>query len=277
MNKGKRAALCVMALCLAGAAALIWLAAVELLDRQAGVNYYADLRRQADETAAEEVVSEGGPTHAGAEEPIEEAESVVSAQHAAKAGPEQAMPSVIDFAGLSETMPDICGWIAIPGTVIDYPVVQGSDNDYYLSHLPDGTENSCGSIMLDAASSPDWSDRVSLLHGHHMRAGTMFGDLQKFEDAGYAAEHSAIELFTPDGDHRIQVAAACVADGNVINSLLFSDEGARLDELIGLLTERSAYQSDIEFSEDDRYILLSTCAYEFDDARFVVLGVFTEK
>lgn len=260
MSKGKKAALLVLTVCLAGAAVLIWLAASELLDRHDGRAYYDDVREQtvtvedsaAVVTAADEILP--GVTDEA------EADSLTT----------------IDFAALSETMPDICGWITIPGTVIDYPVVQGADNDYYLSHLPDGTVNSCGSIMLDMHNSADWSDKISILHGHHMRAGTMFGDLQKYEDAGYADDHSVVDLYALNGHYSVRVIGACVVDGNILNETVFTNDSGQLDDLIEMLMNKSVYDPDISLKKDDRYIILSTCAYDFDDARFAVLGVFTE-
>ena len=83
----------------------------------------------------------------------------------------------VDFDGLSQINPDIVGWLYIPGADISYPVVQAGDNDYYLDRMFDGTRNSAGSIFLDAYCASDFSDRHSIIYGHHMRDLSMFARL----------------------------------------------------------------------------------------------------
>lgn len=256
MSKLKRIAVCVMAICVAGAVVLVYLAVSELQDRREGADYYTEMRMTVDDAVVTEV------------------QNLVSRSYVAN---ETAHVSAMDFDELSQQMPDICGWIAVPETVIDYPVVQGEDNSFYLEHLPDGTENQSGSIMLDAENSSDWTDDISVIHGHHMRAGTMFGDLQKYADGEYAREHSQMILYTPDGDYDIQLVAACVVDGSKFEYCTGFEDLDDRREYIESIIEGSEYGTDIPVADDARLILLSTCAYEFDDARFVVLGILNEK
>lgn len=258
MSKKKRIALRILLICVAGAALLLWMAFDELRDRKQGTDYYAELR-------------EIKPVEELIENPAESANDAVQSESIEKA------PSQMDFEELSVTMPDICGWITVPGTDIDYPVVHGADNEFYLEHLPDGTPNSAGSIMLDAVNSPEWTDDVSILHGHHMRAGNMFGNLSAYADADFAREHSVIMLYTPAGDYEVQVVAACVVDSHEFEYITGFVSEEDFNSYIAYLTEASAYKTDVEITQDDRFILLSTCDYEFEDARFVVLGVLKEK
>ena len=89
---------------------------------------------------------------------------------------------VVDFAALESINSDCVAWIRIDGTEIDYPVVQGHDNSFYLKHLFGGKWNGAGCIFLDSRVNPDLSDRHSVLYGHHMKNGTMFSDIAKYKD-----------------------------------------------------------------------------------------------
>ena len=86
---------------------------------------------------------------------------------------EPAWPEV-DFAALAAVNPDVTAWLYGPDTGISYPVVQGTDNDYYLDHLFDGTANGAGCLFVDASCRPDFSGRNTVIYGHRMKNGTMF-------------------------------------------------------------------------------------------------------
>lgn len=176
----------------------------------------------------------------------------------------------VDFDALCQLNPDVTGWILLPGTRINYPIVQGEDNEYYLTCLFDGTPNSSGAIFMDAAASSDFSDDNTIIYGHHMKNGSMFADLSKYRDEGFFAEHPVILLATPGGTLRAEVFSAYVADVKQDAwRTVFSDSGDKESWLAGL-TARSAFAGAETPGADDRIVTLSTCTYEFDDARFVV-------
>lgn len=116
----------------------------------------------------------------------------------------------IDFAGLEEINEDCVAWIYIEDTAINYPVVQGSDNSYYLKHLIDGKWNSAGCIFLDSRVDSDISDRHSIIYGHHMKDGTMFSGLTKYKKQDYYEAHPAGLLITPEQTYRIEFFAGYV-------------------------------------------------------------------
>ena len=150
--------------------------------------------------------------------------------------------------------------------------MQGEDNDFYLTHLADGTPNSSGSIMLDRANAGDFSDTVSILHGHHMRSGSMFGDLDAYEDEAFYRAHPTIRLCTPAGDCDVAVFAAYTVDGYAFGyPTSFADE-ASFDAFVRRAVSATGYETGVEVAWGDRILLLSTCAYAYDGARFVVLG-----
>ncbi len=104
----------------------------------------------------------------------------------------------VDFEALKKINPEIIAWIRIPDTKIDYPVVQGTDNEYYLKHTFKKTEHVAGSIFLDKDNSPDFSNRKTILYGHNMKDGSMFQGLHKYESESYLQEHNKVYLYLPD-------------------------------------------------------------------------------
>ena len=107
--------------------------------------------------------------------------------------------SPIDFDKLKETNQDIYAWIEIPDTQINYPVVQGGDDDaYYLNHTIDGTEGYPGSIYTERINAKDFSDFNTVIYGHNMKDGSMFMGLHNFEDPQYMKEHPNVKIYTPE-------------------------------------------------------------------------------
>lgn len=181
----------------------------------------------------------------------------------------------VDFDELSKINPDIVGWIYIEGTNINYPVVQGADNDYYLKHLFDGTSNSSGCIFLDYRCSADFSDRHSIIYGHHMNNKTMFSGLMSYKDQAFYDEHSVALLVTPTAYYKIQFFSGYVSDnwGNGWDLYLDdTDHAAWLKEI----QERSCFSTTHAPSPEDSIITLSTCTYEFTNAKFLLHGYICE-
>ena len=110
----------------------------------------------------------------------------------------------VDFAALREINPDIVAWIYIEGTKINYPIVQGEDNSYYLKHLFSGEWNGSGCIFLDFRNDASFADRHSIIYGHHMKNGTMFTDLDKYKKQEFFDEHPVALLLTPDKNYKVK-------------------------------------------------------------------------
>lgn len=180
---------------------------------------------------------------------------------------------VVDFTALAEINPDIVAWIYIEDTEINYPVVQGLDNQYYLKHLFSGEWNSLGCIFLDSRNSPDFSDRHSIVYGHHMKNGTMFSGLTEYKKQEFYDTHPTILILTPEQNYRIEIFAGYVA--NVKDNAWKVDFGTDtvFEDWQKSVKERSCFDSDITSAVTDRIVTLSTCSYEFDNARFVLHGI----
>jgi len=178
---------------------------------------------------------------------------------------------VVDFDGLLKTNPDVTGWIYIEDTNINEPIVQGTDNEYYVSHMVDGTSNSAGSIFMDYRNAPDFSDPHTVIYGHNMKNKTMFAHLTKYKDPEFFKTHSTGKIMTPIGSFQFEVIGGYVAD--------LREEAWKVDFetdeefLIWLQNtmERSEIGGTYVPDGTERIITLSTCDYVFDDARFVLV------
>lgn len=182
---------------------------------------------------------------------------------------------VVDFEALQDINPDVVAWIYQEGTVINYPVVQGSDNSEYMYQLVDGTSNSAGSIFVDYRNPPDFTGRNTILYGHHMKDKSMFASITNYKDQSFYDEHPTCLILMPEGNCTLEFFAGFVAN---LNSDAWKLEFAS-DEEYGAWLERavknSDFQSHVTPTPQDRVVTLSTCSYEYDDARYVLMGILT--
>ncbi|MCI8513179.1 MAG: class B sortase [Lachnospiraceae bacterium] len=163
------------------------------------------------------------------------------------------------FAELRTLNPEIIGWIRIEGTVIDYPVMQTDDNDYYLTHTWQGTENGAGSIFLEAANAKDFEDYHSLIYGHNMKNGSMFAGLHSYADPSYYGEHSRIYLETPAGSREYQIFSCHMVEAEDELYQIDFSPGELYTEFVNRLRRLSEYDTGVEVSGEDKVITLSTC------------------
>ena len=199
-------------------------------------------------------------------QPTQEPEAESETQEAASTP-----PPLADFDALSAINDEIVGWIYIPDTTIHYPVVQGADNNYYLTHLFDGTKNSSGSIFLDYRCAADFSSSHSILYGHHMKNGSMFAGLTAYKEQDFYDNHPTGWLSTPAGDYEIRFFSGYVASNKDIAWNLNLNQ-QNLPRWLTEVGEKSCFQSSQIPSPTDSILTLSTCTYEFNDAKFVLHG-----
>ena len=175
----------------------------------------------------------------------------------------------VDFALLQSINPETVAWITSDDG-ISYPVVQGTDNEYYLNHLFDGTVNRNGAIFADYRNAPGFADRNTFIYGHNMLNGAMFASLANYGVRGYYEEHPQLILTLPEQTWYLQVFAGYVTPGNSdIYQLSFSSDeefGSYLQKIRAL----SDFASDVTVTPQDRIVTLSTCTYDYDDARYVL-------
>lgn len=181
-------------------------------------------------------------------------------------------PVYVDFEALWQVNRDLVAWVHIPDTVIDYPIAQGQDNDYYLHRLPDGTYNGAGTLFLDYRCSGDFTDFVSVIYGHNMKNNTMFGQLTSYKKQSYYEAHPVVYLLTPQGDYRVELFAGYVTPSNSQTYQLSYTEEEQA-AFIRQAQNASNFKADVAVTPEDRLLILSTCDYEYDNARYVVIGV----
>lgn len=183
-----------------------------------------------------------------------------------------APPISVDFDALLEENSDVVGWLYCEDTVINYPILQAEDNDTYLRYMIDGTYNSAGSIFMDYRCSSDFSSVNTILYGHNMKNDTMFGTLTDYNEQSYYDSHPILWLLTPEGDYRIDLIAGYVlaADSELYQTI--SDQEL-LTSCISQALSQSTFRSTAEYAETDKIITLSTCSYEYDEARYALIGV----
>lgn len=215
------------------------------------------------ETVPQETEPQSEPTEETAQEetaPIETVPPIVA-------------PIQVDFEALLAENPDVVGWLYCPDTKINYPVVQAEDNEYYLHRLLDGRGNSRGTLFMDYQNEADLSHWNSVIYGHNMKNKTMFGSLTGYKQQAYYDAHPEMYFLTPERDYLIKLVAGFVtrADADVFN--IFDPDEEKREEMLNSWLEKSSFVSENEPDPDDRFITLSTCSYEFSNARYVVIGI----
>ncbi|MGN0157837.1 MAG: class B sortase [Brotaphodocola sp.] len=180
--------------------------------------------------------------------------------------------SPIDFETLRIENPDVIGWIQIPDTKIDYPILYAEDNETYLHKDFNGKDSVYGSIYLDCDSEPDFSGWNNPIYGHHMKDGSMFKDVVKFKDKDFFKNHQYFEIYTPERTIRLK-AISCYyssSDG-IVRKTRFRDQDDFNDWLIKRLKPCS--YAEIPNVPVDSVFILVTCSYEMKDARTMLYAV----
>lgn len=216
-------------------------------------------------------------------EPKPEQEATEAAQ-TQEAGPEvmETVPApteapviypAVDFDALEAINEDVVAWVYVEGTNINYPVVQGDDNRHYVSYMIDGTYNGAGSIFMDYRNEADLTDRHTILYGHNMKNGSMFANITDYRDQEYYDAHPTGMVMTPEQNYQFEIVAGYVASlADAAWQLEFFDDEDALDWVQDAMG-RSGFVSSYTPQPGDKFITLSTCTYEFNEARFVLVGV----
>lgn len=175
----------------------------------------------------------------------------------------------IDFKKLKSQNQDIAGWIYIRGTTIDYPIVQGKDNEEYLHQDFNKKKSSSGTIFLDNNCKKDFTSDNNIIYGHHMKNGTMFAQLLKFREKSFLKKHNEIMIFTPDRTIHLKVISAYAQKAqNKIPVTFANDEQKKAYiKKIESMSEQTIKTSRIN---DSHIYTFVTCSYEGEDNRTYV-------
>lgn len=215
----------------------------------------------------EEVLGESSEPTSVTEEPEEETGETVQE--------ETSLIPEIDFVSLKAINEDVVGWLYLPDTVINYPVVQGEDNNYYLKRLVDGSYNANGSLFIDHQNEMDFSDDNTLIYGHHMDSGKMFATLVKYKDQEFYDEHPVAYFLTEEKSYKIEIFSGYVTTSDSESYLLTAGSREQAIAWMKEMFHNSDFFADVTIRPEDHIVTFSTCDYEFHDARYVVHGKLT--
>ena len=173
---------------------------------------------------------------------------------------------------------DVCAWVTVDNTNIDFPILQGETNLTYINRDVYGNFALAGSIFLDSRNDKGFHDIVSLLYGHHMDQSDMFGDLDKYKDETFFKENTTGLLILPDRSYDLEIFACILTDAS--NDAIFEPQEYKADinKLIRLTEQEGLHYNadkleELKKTNGQRQILiLSTCSTEFTDARTIVLA-----
>ena len=168
---------------------------------------------------------------------------------------------------------DIVAWLYCEGTVINYPVCKCDDDEFYLEHAYDRTPSHSGAIFLEAENAPDFSDANHILYGHHMKNKTMFATLSYWAEQEYFEQHPCMWLLTPRQNYRIDLFAGYLTSAVSDVYTVYQGYGTLLEAYLQQAADSSDFASDVVIPEEGfSYIVLSTCEYQFENARYVLHG-----
>ena len=187
---------------------------------------------------------------------------------------------MIKVRKLKEENSDIIGWLEIPNTSINYPVLQGTDNEYYMTHNYKKEKSKNGSIFL--TKEYDWTIPSTnlLIYGHNLNNGTMFQELLKYSNETFYKDHSTIRFTTADEDVEYEIISVFKSrvyyksEKNVFRYYYFvnAQTEEEYNQFVENAKKASLYNIDATAKYGDQLITLSTCSYHVEDGRFAVVG-----
>lgn len=187
------------------------------------------------------------------------------------------IPESIDFAKLKSISADARAWIFQPETGINYSIAQGADNDFYLHHMLDGSENAAGNLFIDCRNEDPFHDDLTIIYGHNMKNGTMFGMLNRYAKQSWYDDNPVMYLYTPEGRRELVIIGGMKVepDSDVYSMIEGKREQA---DLIGKFFENSTFNTSKEAAQgvDERgdllrLVMLSTCSGNNSLKRYVLL------
>lgn len=184
----------------------------------------------------------------------------------------------IDFASLTAQNSEACGWIKVDGTNADNPIMQSGENtveDYYLNHDLNGNTKTAGSVYIQKINSADFTDPVTVIYGHNMLNGTMFGTLKRFRNKDFFNSNRYIYIYTPGHILTYEIISAFTFDDrHILYSYNFNIEESKLSFFDQCVNPKSVTKNVLEgasLNSDDRLAVLSTCTSN-ENQRYLVVG-----
>lgn len=186
-------------------------------------------------------------------------------------------PITVNFETLKAENPDVVGWLYSADTPINYPVLKGSSNDQYLHTMLNGKYNKAGSLFADYRMKNSVEEAFNyIIYGHNMKNNTMFGTLTEYKKQNYYESHKELYLLTPEKSYLLKAYSGFVtkAGSEIIYKL---DHNAdTLERYMTMIKDRSTFKNELVYTKGQPVVTLSTCAYDYDDARYVLVCIAEE-
>ena len=213
------------------------------------------------------------------EEELEEKGKTISTENSIEKQ-KQATERMLQVKELQGQNPDIIGWLEIENTNINYPVLQGTDNSYYMTHNYKKENSKNGSIFLNADYNWNIPSNNFLIYGHNLGNGMMFQELLKYEKERFYQEHPIIRFTTTEEDAKYEIVSVFKSrvyyksEKNVFRYYYFinSQSEEKYNQFVKNAKNASIYSIDVTANYGDQLITLSTCSYYVQDGRFAVVG-----
>ena len=176
----------------------------------------------------------------------------------------------IDWASLKQQNADLVGWIRMD-TGASYPIVQGTDNSYYLKHSFNNTYSINGAIFMNSHNSSSWEDYNTVVYGHNMNNGSMFGSNKKYKEAAYLKEHPYFYVYIPGGYYKYRIfSTATVRESSEAYQTVFTGP-ADFNNYLDAMLKLSSYSAGVKPASNQHVVTLSTCTGK-EDKRFIIQG-----
>lgn len=233
---------------------------------------------EAGERAEENERGDELPLEAENEEPAEETQVEEAAQ--AEEEMEEKTPAILGkYIELHEENADMVGWLSIPGTAIDYPVMQKTGNEFYLHHDFYGEENRHGCLFVKDIADVNTPRDCFIIYGHNMKDGTMFGNLDEYRSEEYYKEHSHLKFDSLYEEREYEIMAVFLShvykegeEGFRYYDFYTADTEEAFQEFYENVMENALYDTGVTAAYGDTFLMLSTCAYHEEDGRLVVVA-----
>lgn len=185
------------------------------------------------------------------------------------------IPFTVDWDYLASVNPDIVGWLYCPDTIINYPVVQSEDHEYYLTHGFEGQSSSSGTLFADRDSVVGITQSHMIIYGHNMKDDSMFGILSEYADRSYFEEHPVFYYLTPNGSYRIDLICVTVVSSDLSNFPTYFSSTEDYQSYLNTITSDAYWVNSGAVTTDHQLMTFSTCTYgtQYDDARLLVHGM----
>ncbi len=236
-------------------------------DEYSELQQYTVVNREAEEPEASAEIPDTEEETAAEEQIPETPEPII---------PHMKCPIEVDFAPLKEINDDVIGWLYVGAVDISYPIVQGTDNDYYLHRTFMGTYNFAGSIFMEAANKKDFQDPNTILYGHNMQDQSMFGRLKLLTDEERYKNDPYIWVITPEHTYRYSMFSLHRVNYDGAVYTLFSGPSKLVTDYIEACAADSIVPFEMEdYDQNSKVLTLSTCTSN-ETERYVAQGILDQ-